>query len=72
VNPKPAQLIDRTLRALAKDIYKPQTWASLHAAIFPERFINPETSNDVIHQAILRSRKWQKYLNYRNTLRFKF
>ena len=55
---KPGQLIDRTLRFLASDFYRPRHWASLHASLFPDRHLNPITSANTVHQAIKRTRKW--------------
>ncbi|MCM2279535.1 MAG: hypothetical protein NDJ89_15775 [Oligoflexia bacterium] len=55
---KTGQVPHRLLAALAKDFYKPQTLPALHAELFPDRYFNPVSSRDVVHQAMKRLRAW--------------
>lgn len=55
---KTGQVVQRLLETLALDFYKPPTVAQLHATLFPDRYYNPESSPDLIHQAMKRLRQW--------------
>jgi hypothetical protein len=55
---KPGQVVDRLLRTLASDFYRPQHWVRLHAQVFAGRALNPRSSATVMHQAIRRARQW--------------
>ncbi|MCM2323226.1 MAG: hypothetical protein NDJ90_08180 [Oligoflexia bacterium] len=55
---KTGQVPHRLLAALAMDFYKPQILPALHAELFPDRYFNPVSSRDVVHQAMKRLRAW--------------
>ena len=55
---KLGQIVDRLLKILASDFYRPLHWVSLHAQLFPGQFLNPRSSATVIHQAVKRTRQW--------------
>jgi hypothetical protein len=55
---KPGQVMQRLLRVLASDFYRPHRLASLHAELFPDRHFSFETSPQVVHQAMKRLREW--------------
>lgn len=55
---KPGQIQHRLLRTLSADFYKPARLPELFSHLFPDRYYNPISAPNVIHQAIHRMRAW--------------
>lgn len=55
---KPGQLVQRTLRALAADFYRPPSTVELFARVFPGEHYHPASSRQRVWQALRRSRDW--------------
>lgn len=55
---KSGQVIDRLLKILSRDYYRPIYWTALHSELFPDNYLSPHSSKLIIHQAIKRTREW--------------
>ncbi len=52
------QLLHRLLQVLARDFYRSQPVAAVHAALYPDEFFHPESSPARVHEAVKRLRQW--------------
>jgi len=48
----------RLLKALSRDLYRPQNVGALHSELFPGEYFNIHSSPNRIYQVITRARKW--------------
>ncbi len=55
---KPGHVLDRILRALCSDFYRPLRLAALFARVHPGEFYHPETSPTRMHQSLKHFRHW--------------